>query len=129
MIVHTQLYTLGFDLTDLSASSSLLNVLGDLGLSQDSSDAALPIDMRFKDFLQSAWDLMNDSFRTQVCLKLEPKKLACAAIFLADMANQKQPGSISIMQLINEKEAVKKSGKVRSILLTLIQRPEISQPP
>ena len=112
MAERAVLYTLGFTLDDKNAFSLLLNYLGELGLAQSSTDESSPIDKRFTHLLQPAWDMLSESYRTQLCLVLEPRKLASAAIFMADLANQKQPGAISIVQLINEKETLKNSGEV-----------------
>jgi cyclin T len=124
MAERALLYTLGFNMDDSNACSLLLKILAELGLGSDSpsdhpsdhpSDSSLSVvvDKRFTHLPQTAWDLLNDSYRTQVCLKMEPRKLACAAIFMADLSNQHEQGSMSIVDLINEKETSNKSGMVR----------------
>lgn len=119
MAERALLYTLGFDLEDSTAFSYLLNYLGDLGLgSKNSTDASsFVVDPRFKVVPQTAWDYLYESYRTQACLKLEPRKMASAAIYMADQGNQHEPGSIPIVDLVNEQEAAKNSGKVRASCL------------
>ena len=115
MAERALLYTLGFQLDDSNAFSALLNLLAKLGLdSQNPSDtsSSVVIDSRFSHLHQTAWDLLNDSYRTQLCLKLKPQKLACAAIYMADLANQSELGSIPLIDLINERESLQNSEEV-----------------
>uniref|UniRef100_A0A6B2LE09 Cyclin-like domain-containing protein n=1 Tax=Arcella intermedia TaxID=1963864 RepID=A0A6B2LE09_9EUKA len=47
---------------------------------------------------QSAWNLVNDSLRTRLCLQYEPQKIACAALY---MASKKRPSDVNFWKDFN----------------------------
>ncbi|KXZ41462.1 CYCT1 protein [Gonium pectorale] len=76
------LYTLGFDLNITHPYQNLIDWLNKEKLLTD-----LPHESPFKPLVQNAWNLVNDSLRTTLCLQFPPPKLAGAALWMADLMN------------------------------------------
>mmetsp|Transcript_35507 Transcript_35507/g.104976 ORF Transcript_35507/g.104976 Transcript_35507/m.104976 type:complete len:368 (-) Transcript_35507:56-1159(-) len=101
MAERALLYTLGFDLNIEYPHRFLLKFLADLDSMPGGGklDECLP---GTRELFQSAWNLMNDSFRTTLCLQFPEHKVAAAVIYMANEVNKRRYGK-GIEQVIVEK--------------------------
>ncbi|GIL78963.1 hypothetical protein Vretimale_199 [Volvox reticuliferus] len=76
------LYTLGFDLKIEQPYKTLMEWMKrDARLTDQLNDSP------YKPLVQNAWNLLNDSLRTTLCLQFPPQKIAWTALWIADLMN------------------------------------------
>ncbi|MEW5299943.1 MAG: hypothetical protein WDW38_002765 [Sanguina aurantia] len=75
------LYTLGFDLNITHPYKHILTKLKELGLLETSTNQ---LTQAQRNFIQNAWNFVNDSHRSLICLQHPPEHIACAALYLSN---------------------------------------------
>mmetsp|Transcript_20312 Transcript_20312/g.34886 ORF Transcript_20312/g.34886 Transcript_20312/m.34886 type:complete len:342 (+) Transcript_20312:159-1184(+) len=92
------LYTLGFDLSLNHPYRFLVSHLSELKLLQVSNDASNPL----KHLMQNTWNLVNDSFRTQLCLQFKPEKIAASALYLSNLISISKDSNGDVMKRVEQ---------------------------